>query len=401
MGPSYAEDVCDCFCQAQGDTMLFAKSSDRPATEPQLVVEGARRPPGGTVATQYLVVPDVGATSSVLAQPTWLWGAEHGVNAHGVAIGNEKIFTTTEPDPRRPGLIGMDLVRLGLERSRTADEALEVMVDLLERWGQSGVADAIHAEAYHSSFLIVDARGGWVLETYGASWAARRVRGAQAVSNRVSFRGDWELGSADLLPGSDLDVLRDPNRPTQAADGRLAATTRAVGTAPLDPLSAMAVLRDHGTGPWGADDEAAHPPPEAVGDDGTGVSVCMHAYRDLATTSSMVAQLGDAGVQRLWAAPGAPCVAPFLPAAIVDGIPVVPGILGDLEAWARLSELRVLTEGSPGLLDDLRGAIRPLEAELLASSLELHHELDPWVELCEAASRRAAEVVAGAWRTTR
>ena len=374
--------------------MLFAKSSDRPAVEPQLVVPGEQRGPGGRLATQYLDLPDLGSISLVMAQPTWLWGAEHGVNAAGVAIGNEKIFTRHAADATRPGLIGMDLVRLGLERATTADEALEAMVGLLEQWGQSGIADAIHAEAYVSSFLIVDPSGGWVLETYGSTWAARRVGQGSAISNRVSLRDDWERGSADLEIGTDLDTLRDPNRPTQSADGRLAATSAAVRGGDLEPLGAMAVLRDHGQGPWGIRDHRPHLPPASTADDGTGVSVCMHAYRDLATTSSMVALLSDDGLQRLWAAPGAPCVAPFLPLAIVDGVPVIPSILSVLETWRALARLRRMIEVSGGLLEEVRGLVGALEAELLAASLGLGLDQTAWSVLCGEASIRTAEVIA-------
>ena len=374
--------------------MLFAKSSDRPAAEPQLVVSHQGRPPGGDLATQYLTIPDAEAAPVILAQPTWLWGAEHGVNAHGVAVGNEKIFTRHPADPVGPGLIGMDLVRLGLERSITADAALEAMVALLEQWGQSGIADAIHAEAYHSSFLISDPRTAWVLETFGATWAARRVTKAHALSNRVSLRTDWEIGSADLAVGQDLDELRDPDRSTASADGRLAATTDAVTSGELDPRAAMSVLRDHGTGPWGSVDTDVQMAPQATGDDGTGVTVCMHAYRDLATTSSMVAMLGADGLQRLWMAPGAPCVAPFLPCAFVDGVPVIPPALSDLALWRQCADLRARAERSSGLLTEVRQVIGPLERDLLAASLSLGGDLDEWSDLCTEASVRSEEAMA-------
>ena len=81
--------------------MVFAKNSDRPPGEIQIAWPFGRRTSAGcTLRTQYLSIGDTGAHATFLSCPTWLWGAEHGVNEHGVAIGNERVSTTTMP--RRP-----------------------------------------------------------------------------------------------------------------------------------------------------------------------------------------------------------------------------------------------------------------------------------------------------------
>ena len=58
-----------------------------------------------------------------------------------------------------PGILGMELLRLGLERGRTAAEAVTVMTDLLETYGQYGagtVSTDRAAAAYDNSFLVAD-----------------------------------------------------------------------------------------------------------------------------------------------------------------------------------------------------------------------------------------------------
>ena len=95
---------------------LFAKNSDRPPLEPQVVEWSLPRTETQTRATHITVAAPAGpALRCAISRPRWCWGAEHGVNQAGVAIGNEAIYTTSDPRSAPPALIGMDLVRLGLE----------------------------------------------------------------------------------------------------------------------------------------------------------------------------------------------------------------------------------------------------------------------------------------------
>ena len=83
--------------------MVFAKNSDRPPGEVQIAWPFGRRASAGcTLRTQYLTIGDTGAHATLLSCPTWLWGAEHGVNEHGVAIGNERVARPTTPRRPRP-----------------------------------------------------------------------------------------------------------------------------------------------------------------------------------------------------------------------------------------------------------------------------------------------------------
>ena len=79
----------------RGGRPIFAKNSDRPPDECQRLVQVPRRrhEDGARLRCQYVEIPQVRETAAVLgSQPHWLWGFEHGVNEHRVAIGNETVF---------------------------------------------------------------------------------------------------------------------------------------------------------------------------------------------------------------------------------------------------------------------------------------------------------------------
>ena len=202
LSPAIPAQSCDCWVALRDATtdgsVILAKNSDRPPGESQPLVSVPRslHQQGATVQCTYIEIPQAAETYEHIGSKIWwTFGYEHGMNEHGVAIGNEAVWSK-EPLEGNDGLLGMDLVRLGLERGTTAHEAMHVIVSLLERYGQCG--NCLHetdgAELrYHNSFLIADPNEAWVLETAGEFWVAKKfTSGVYSISNIYTIETEWD-----------------------------------------------------------------------------------------------------------------------------------------------------------------------------------------------------------------
>ena len=126
--------MCDTFVALRNATrdnsVIFGKNSDRDPNEAHelIFIPHQKHPKGEKVNCTYISIPQVEETNAVLlSKPFWIWGAEMGANEHGVVIGNEAVFTKI-PYDKGMGLIGMDHLRLSLERAATAEDALEFFI---------------------------------------------------------------------------------------------------------------------------------------------------------------------------------------------------------------------------------------------------------------------------------
>ncbi|HEU5300795.1 MAG TPA: hypothetical protein VFW06_01020 [Acidimicrobiia bacterium] len=381
--------MCDTLCLIGNERTLFAKNSNRPHDETQLVERHPRRAAGGSLRTTHLEIEDAGAHALIGSRLGWMWGFEHGLNEHGVAIGNERIFTVADPRAAPPGLTGMDLVRLGLERASSADAALDTMTGLLERHGQGG-SGAEHAnDPYWSSFIVADRHGAWVLETSDREWVAQPVDGGAAISNRVTLASEWTLGAAGIPPGTDWSTRLDPGVPTEPSDVRLAVTGAcAAGDATrIGPADVVTTLRHHGSGHWGrpgSDPTHVEPPPPPGAPGWEGFTVCWHIRTVESTMGSMIAELAeDPDVPlRHWIALGSPCVSVYLPGF---GMETVPRALADPATWQRFVRLRDRVEADGDTLAAVRAELGPVENELWEQAEVVAGDPNSWSAYSDAA----------------
>ena len=120
----------------------------------------------------------------------------------------------------------MDLLRLGPRaRDATRDEAVQVIVTLLERHGQGGSCSHEHPRfSYDNSFLVADPAGAVVLETAGPALGDRGGRrpAVASISNGLTIAGFAER-YADPVRGRVAQLRRTtrsgPRRQRGAAEG--------------------------------------------------------------------------------------------------------------------------------------------------------------------------------------
>ncbi len=378
--------MCDTQVFRHQGVTWFAKNSDREPDEPQLVL---RLPPvandyNTSVRTTYLEIPQARSRFGViLSKPAWMWGAEMGVNDHGVAIGNEAIFSRVRS--RKPeGLLGMDLLRLGLERGATAQAALQVIIEHLERYGQGGAAGYRDKRfCYDSSFLVCDADEAWLLETAGRQWALKPVAEIAAISNRLTIGTDYTAHSTGLHEFARKENLWHAHETLHFArtfdswllprfaragqrEARSLAGLRATAQTGATLERVVRQLRQHA---FEADD-FAH---------ASNADLCMHAanrVRRSQTTGSLVARIARSGggldLKILATGTSAPCFGLFRPVSFdyETNFSVLSEDHADgrLSPWWHFEPLHRRALFDPKLRAELRAERDSIEAQLFGQA---------------------------------
>lgn len=302
--------MCDTLGKIGPSGVFFAKNSDRSPNEAQIL---EYRPAAdgltGMVNCTYISIPQTAHTHGVLlSRPEWMWGAEMGVNEYGLCIGNEAVFT--KGPYGKTGLTGMDMVRLALERCKDAREAVKLLIELLETYGQGGNCGYDHDFYYDNAFLIMDRNEIQVLETSGKNWVSKHFEAA-SISNRLSIGPE-----GDVYSGSNCDFKKQHLEPVYSTFSgsahRKQQTEECLDS--LDSVDAgMAALSQHR-------ETVKNPFAE-----GSVSSVCMH-FGGLVgdhTTASMVVSLEKDRTVVWNTGSSCPCVSLFKP-WIFGSEPVLP-----------------------------------------------------------------------------
>ncbi|MGI5897555.1 MAG: C69 family dipeptidase [Candidatus Dojkabacteria bacterium] len=349
--------MCDTLWKKQNQYSIFLKNSDRAVNEPNLTIFYPAGTSRGQVQCTYISIPDPKEHYAVLlVKPSWIWGAEMGTNQYGVSIGNEAVFTKSKTK-KTPTLIGMDFLRLALERSQTAKQATEEIIQLLQQYGQGGNCGFDNEFYYDNSYLITDTNEAYILETAGKEYALKQVKDCANISNRLSldefakkhtepiftyFSGSksrMKLGSQHLKNIQQYDLEQYFN-----------------------------TLRLHTT----TQEKAIRK--------GSVKSVCMHAgLLGDHTTGSMISIVNDKDITIWTTGSSTPCISIFKPLYFhPSGNFVVPPCFKNeqdsFQYWLKREKLNRLIYSNIINLDELTQKARKLEQEFIKGDKQLKQE---------------------------
>jgi len=375
---------CDTFVLGKNfyteDRVLFAKNSDRPLGEaqPLVLIPAKDYADGETVTCTHLTIPQVTHTYGLLgSSPYWIWGFEMGMNDQGLVIGNEAQGSRCDAESEE-GLLGMDILRLALERSATAREGVSCIASLLETYGQNANASMLFDRRYENSFLLADKQEIWLMETAGRQWVARQITDWAAISNCYSIGTEFDLCSADaenyakerrwLRPGETFDFAKAYTKPAvrQTASvprwRRLCQRIRSYNGA-MSREDAKTILRDHFEGELIA--------PRFGAAFGNFVSICMHAmtWDASQTAASMLWHWDDTLGHILRWAPSIPCCSVYLPVYWTGKLPKAltcgGGTYDEKSLWWNTEALAMLMSVDEDRFGDfVRSELRALEVKL-------------------------------------
>lgn len=365
-------------------SVIFAKNSDRQPNEPHIIVRVPRTKhnPGEKLRCTYIEIGQAEETYEVLLlKPSWIWGCEMGCNEFGLNIGNEAVFTREKYGEDR--LTGMDMLRIALERCRTSNEALDMIINLIQEYGQGGNCGYEKKFTYHNSFLIADTKNAWVLETAGEFWAAEEVKDVRSISNCLTIGSNFDRCHPGLIEHAIkmgwCKSEKDFNFAKCYTDPLI---TRLSGSLERYKVSSSILEREKGRITTDTMAEILRHHEDSM--DGkqfskhTLKSVCMHGgfiYGDH-TTGSYIGSLNDSLCTYLITGASTPCISIFKPFWMIDDEPLSYSEGEKDKAieywWKREAFHRMVLEGK---IQDL-GSYKAMRNKLENSISQMISELD-------------------------
>ncbi len=152
-------------------------------TIPQLTQTWQYWASGNAAATEGLGISEgSGSYNSILV----------GMNQWGLTM-SCNWMNSREESLEKKGIRRYAIRQLILERAKSAREAVQIIGDFIDHFGQ--------ADWSGLTYCLADTKEAWIVETTTLHWVARRVRDDEirVVANRFTIGSDYDLGSEGLI----------------------------------------------------------------------------------------------------------------------------------------------------------------------------------------------------------
>jgi secernin len=383
-----------------GKSVIFAKSADCEVNEANAVVRipPQKHIPGEVVRLTHLAIPQAPETYEIiLTKAFWTYGCEMGINEFGLAMGEEAVYTTKEKIEKDDGVIGPDLMRIGLERARNCQEAIEIMTGLLEKYGQGGNCEMSGNSHFDSSFLMSDTKEAYILETAGRDWVVKRIEDIGSISNMLLIGNDWDRYSNEggVEKVNWANAYARPEVPaTLGSPDRQSTTYNGLQKArgDINIKTVFDIMRHHNEGYHPATADAHH-------------NICVHAgpqeNRWWQADGVMVTDVGDHGVMAWITGTSGTCVSIFKPVFLGVELPDIGPIptqnFNPNTLWWKheLLHRRAMADFD-NIVPEIRNDFDKIEAEFLAASQTVKYGTDKekidFMDYCFRKAMQASEV---------
>ena len=281
----------------------------------------------------------------------------------------------------------MEIIRLALERSRDAIEAVKVITDLISSHGQGVFENNQNVRTYDNGFLIADPKEAYIIETAGHEWVVKQINDTEGISNIHSIGTNWDdISSTAISTAESLNLKIDSPKLDFAQtfcdfdsrfDGRgefrrLRSCTYLDNIkTKIDLKEMMSLLKDH------SDGENSNASQDFL----DSKTICMHyptPETDGNTAASLISELYSDNSQLPihWTSMYSPCLGIFLPMFIEGEIPQILSIAnkdyGVNSPWWMFSQLEKSCR-TEGMLDndkasEIRAIWNPIQSDFYESA---------------------------------
>ena len=182
-------------------SVIMGHNEDMGDLSGRLVFQPVLKPEEKEIQLNYVTIPQVPETYAYWASGNSQAAADKhydggwilcGMNQWGVSMGCNSVVTREEPIPRGKGILRYSIRQLVLERAKTARDAVELVGNLIDTYGQSDSPVA---------YCFADRTELWLMETTFHHWVARRIKDDEihVEANEYTIETEYDLASEGLV----------------------------------------------------------------------------------------------------------------------------------------------------------------------------------------------------------